>query len=136
MNHVSLLALGTLLCTGLFLSVQADTPKEFKDQEAIAEKFFKAYNKDDAKGVFEDYIADFKKLAEQIYPALIKPNKEKYGNYKSHTFVKEASSTSDDNGLLMLLVDFEKEKKVKVGFNFGKEGKDWKIQQVTFGVQQ
>ncbi len=62
MNHLSLLALGTVLLTGMFNSALAQTPKEFKDQEAIAEKFFKAYNKDDAKGAFEDYIADFKKL--------------------------------------------------------------------------
>ena len=135
MNHWSLLVLGTLLYTGLFSTALADTPKEFKDQEAIAEKLFKAYNKDDAKGVFADYIDAFKNMAEQLYPVLMKPNKDKYGNYKSHTFLKEGSSSSDGVALLMLQVDFEKEKKVKVGINFGKEGKDWKIQQVTFGVQ-
>lgn len=89
MNHMSLLALGTLLCTGFFATIQADdTPKEYKDQEAIAEKLFKAYNKDDAKGFFADYIDTLKNLADQIYPQLIKPNKEKYGNYKSHKFLK------------------------------------------------
>lgn len=34
----------------------------------------------------------------------------------------------------MLEVDFDKEKKIKVGFNFMKEEKGWKIQQVTFGA--
>ena len=134
MNHVSLLALGTMLCTSVFVSVHADTPKEFKDQEAMVEKLFKAYNKDDAKGVFENYIGAFKGSAEQLYPALFKPHKDKYGNYKSHTFVKEGSTTADENGLLILLVDFEKEKQVRVGINFGKEEKAWKIQQVTFAV--
>ena len=74
----------------------ADTPKEFKDQEAIMEKFFKAYNKGDAKGCFEDYIESFKGMAEQLYPVLIKPNKDKYGEYKSHTFVKDGSVATDD----------------------------------------
>lgn len=134
MNHVSLLALGTCLLTGLFSTVLADTPKEFKDQEAIVEKMFKAFNKDDAKGVFADYVDAFKNMAEQLYPVLMKPHKDKYGNYKSHTFLKEGSTITEEVGLLMIQVEFEKEKKVKVGINFGKEGKNWKIQQVTFGA--
>jgi len=44
------------------------------------------------------------------------------------------SPATDDITLLILQVDFDKEKKVKVGINFGKEGKAWKIQQVTFGA--
>ena len=135
MQWFALLAVGTLLCTVIFTSpAVADTPKEFKDQEAIMEKFFKAYNKADAKGCFEDYIEAFKGMAEQLYPALIKPNKDKYGDYKSHTFVKEGSVTDNDITLLVLHVDFDKEKKIKVGINFGKEGKAWKIQQVSFGT--
>lgn len=132
MNHMSLLALGTLLCTGLFATAQADTPKEYKDHEAMVEKLFKAYNKDDAKGVFENYTDSFKGMADQLYALLMKPNREKYGNYKSHKFLKDGSSTSEDNVLLKIEVEFEKEKKVVVGVNFGKEGKDWKIQQVVF----
>ena len=128
MQWFALLAVGTLLCTALFTtSALADTPKEFKDQEAIMEKFFKAYNKGDAKGCFEDYVDTFKGMAEQLYPALIKPHKDKYGEYKSHTFVKEGSVNADEITLLILQVDFDKEKKVKVGINFGKEGKNWKI---------
>jgi len=133
MKHLSLLGLGILLCTGLFNTVLADTPKEFKDQEALMEKFFKAYNKGDAKGCFEDYIDSFKGMAEQLYSVLVKPNKDKYGDYKSHTFVKEGSVAADDITLMILHVDFDKGKKVKVSVNFGKEGKSWKIQQVTFG---
>jgi hypothetical protein len=128
------LALGTVLLTGMFNSALAQTPKEFKDQEAIMDKFFKAYNKDDAKGAFEDYVSTFKGMGEQLWPVLIKPSKDKYGNYKSHTFTKEGSVATDEITLLILHVDFEKEKKVKVGINFGKEGKDWKIQQITFGA--
>ncbi|MFT3883103.1 MAG: hypothetical protein QM703_26060 [Gemmatales bacterium] len=135
MQWFASLAVGTLLCTAVFTTpALADTPKEFKDQEAIMEKFFKAYNKGDAKGCFENYIDAFKGMAEQLYPALVKPHKDKYGDYKSHTFVKEGSVTADDITLLILQVDFDKEKKVKVGINFGKEGKTWKIQQVTFGA--
>jgi len=135
MQRFALLAVGTLFCITLFTAAAlADTPKEFKDQEAIMEKFFKAYNKDDAKGAFADYVDTFKGMAEQLYPVLIKPNKDKYGEYKSHTFVKDGSVATDDITLLILQVDFDKEKKVKVGINFGKEGKAWKIQQVTFGA--
>jgi hypothetical protein len=135
MQWFALLAVGTLLCTAVFATpAVADTPKEFKDQEAIMEKFFKAYNKADAKGCFEDYVDVFKGMAEQLYPALIKPHKDKYGDYKSHTFLKEGSTATDEITLLMLQVDFDKEKKVKVGINFGKEGKAWKIQQITFGA--
>lgn len=135
MQWFASLAVGTLLCVAVFASpAAADTPKEFKDQEAIMEKFFKAYNKGDAKGCFEDYIDAFKGMAEQLYPALVKPNKEKYGDYKSHTFVKNGSYTADEITLLILQVDFDKEKKVKVGINLGKEGKTWKIQQITFGA--
>lgn len=135
MQRFGLLALAALLCSTIITTLAlADTPKEFKDQEAIMEKFFKAYNKDDAKGVFADYIDAFKGMAEQLYPALIKPSKDKYGEYKSHTFVKDGSVATDEITLLILQVDFAKEKKVKVGINFGKEGKAWKIQQVTFGT--
>ena len=134
MNHLSLLALGTLLCTTVFSSVYADTPKEFKDAEAMMEKFFKAYNKDDAKGCFEDYVSAFKGMHDQLYPALIKPHKEKYGNYKSHSFIKDGSVATDDIVLLKLQVEFEKDKKVVVVVNLGKEEKAWKIQQVMFGA--
>ena len=135
MQRFALLAVSTLLCTAFFITTAlADTPKEYKDQEAIMEKFFKAYNKDDAKGAFADYVDAFKTMAEQLYPFLIKPSKDKYGEYKSHTFVKEGSVATDDITLLILQVDFDKQKKVKVSINFGKEGKAWKIQQVTFGA--
>lgn len=132
MNPTGMIAVGLLLCTGVLNVLHADTPKEYKDQEAMAEKLFKAYNKDDAKGVFNDYIEALKGSADQLYGVLFKPSKEKYGNYKSHTFVKDGSVATDDVVLLILNVEFEKEKKVKVAINFGKEGKDWKIQQVTF----
>jgi len=135
MQRFALLAVSTLLCTAFFITTAlADTPKEYKDQEAIMEKFFKAYNKDDAKGAFADYVDALKGMAEQLYPFLIKPSKDKYGEYKSHTFVKEGSVATDDITLLILQVDFDKQKKVKVSINFGKEGKAWKIQQVTFGT--
>lgn len=135
MQWFALLAVGSLLCTALFVgTAMADTPKEFKDQEALVAKFFKAYNKSDAKGCFEDYIDAFKNMGEQLFPALIKPNRDKYGEYKSHTFLKEGSVADTEITLLMLQVDFDKEKKVKVGINFGKEGKAWKIQQITFGA--
>jgi len=135
MQRFGLLALATLLCSTFITTLAlADTPKEFKDQEAIMEKFFKAYNKDDAKGAFADYVDALKGMAEQLYPFLIKPSKDKYGEYKSHTFVKEGSVATDDITLLILQVDFDKQKKVKVSINFGKEGKAWKIQQVTFGT--
>lgn len=140
MNHVSLLALGTMLCASVFVAVRAepmeDTPKEFKDQEAMVVKLFKAYNKDDAKGVFEDYVEVFKNMPDALWGALYKMHKDKYGNYKSHTFVKEGSSTAEENGILMIQVEFEKAKAVKVGINFGMENKKWKIQQVTFDVKQ
>ncbi len=134
MNHASWLALGTVLCSSMLVSLHADTPKEFKDQEAIVEKLFKAYNKDDAKGVFENYIDAFKDSGPQLWDALYKANKDKYGNYKSHVFVKEGSVTSDGITLLRLDVDFEKEKKVHIAINFGQEGKAWKIQQVSFAA--
>lgn len=135
MQWFALLAVGTLLCTAVFTtSALADTPKEFKDQEAIMEKFFKAYNKGDAKGCINDYVDTFKGMPEAIYNALIKPNRDKYGEYKSHTFVKEGSSAADGNTLMYLLVDFDKEKKVKVGVNMGLEGKAWKIQQIKFAA--
>jgi len=135
MRWFALPAVGTLLWISLFTSAAlADTPKEFKDQEAIMEKFFKAYNKGDAKGCFEDYVDTFKGMADQLYPVLIKPSKDKYGEYKSHKFVKEGSVNADDITLLILQVDFDKEKKVKIAINFGKEGKNWKVQQVTFAA--
>jgi hypothetical protein len=132
MNHGRWLALGIVLCSSML--AYADTPKEYKDQEAIVEKLFKAYNRDDAKGVFENYIEAFKSSGPQLWDALYKANKEKYGNYKSHTFVKEGSVTSDGITLLRLDVEFEKDKKVHVAINFGQEGKVWKIQQVTFAA--
>lgn len=135
MRSISLLFVVPILLSGWLTPVCADTPKEFKDHEAVAEKLFKAYNKDDAKGVFENYIDTFKNMADQLYSALYKANKDKYGNYKSHKFLKDGSSADESNVLLMLEVEFEKEKKVKVGINFGKEEKGWKIQQVRFGVE-
>lgn len=135
MHWFALLAIGSLLCLTAFTSTAlADTPKEFKDQEALVEKYFKAYNKGDAQGCFADYIEQFQKLADQLYPALVKPQKDKYGDYKSHTFVKAGSVTDGELTILLLDVDFEKEKKVRVGVNFGKEKNVWKIQQVKFGV--
>ena len=65
---------------------------------------------------------------------LYKANKEKYGKYKSHTFVKEGSVTSDGNTIFRMDVEFEKDKKVHVAVNLGQEGKAWKIQQVTFAA--
>jgi hypothetical protein len=135
MNPMGMLAVGLLLCSGVYNVLHADTPKEYKEQEALAEKLFKAYNKDDAKGVFNDYIDALKGNADQIYNVLFKPNKEKYGNYKSHAFIKDGSVATDEVVLLMLHVEFDKAKKVKVAFNFSKEGKNWKIQQVTFDPQ-
>jgi ABC-type transporter MlaC component len=138
MNHLSLLALGTLLCATVATSLHAaspDTPKEYKDAEEMVVKLFKAYNKDDAKGVFENYIDAFKGMPDPLWNALFKPNKDKYGNYKKHTFVKEGSVATDDNILFVINVEFEKSKDIKVGVNLGKDGGKWKIQQVLFDVK-
>lgn len=111
---------------------RAQTPAEYKDLEKMVVKLFEAYNKDDAKGVFADYFSAFQgQNAEPLYKALFEPAKQKYGNYKSHTFVKEGSVKTDDIALLILSGQFAKSK-AKVTINFGKENNKWKIQQVTF----
>ena len=138
MNHLSLLAFGALLCAGIATALHAstpDTPKEFKDAEEMVVKLFKAYNKDDAKGVFENYIDAFKNMPDALWNAQFKPNKDKFGNYKSHTFVKDGSVATEDNILLVINVEFEKGKDIKVGVNLSKDGKAWKIQQVLFDVK-
>jgi hypothetical protein len=133
MHLNTLTALGLVVCCSLAVTtVHAQPPKEFKEIDEIAVKLFKAYNKDDAKGVFDDYVEALKGLGDQMWPALFKPSKDKYGNYKSHTFVKKNSQITEEIALYVIEVEFEKEKKVPVGFNLQKEGKNWKIQQVTF----
>jgi hypothetical protein len=122
---LTLLAAGTSLC-------RADTPAEFKDLEKMVVKLFEAYNKDDAKGVFADYISTFKALdATTLYNSLFKTHKENFGNYKSHVFVKEGSVKQNELALLVLDATFEK-KKGKISINFGKDEGKLKIQQVTF----
>jgi hypothetical protein len=110
----------------------AQTPAEYKDLEEMATKLFEAYNKDDAKGVFADYFSALQgQNADVLYKALFEPAKQKYGTYKSHSFVKEGSVKTDDIALLILNGQFTKSK-AKVNVNFGKENNKWKIQQVTF----
>jgi hypothetical protein len=135
MHHASWIALVATLCSSLLVSLQAETPKEYKDQEEVVVKMFKAYNNDDAKGVFEDYVQALKSAgAEALWNALYAPNKKKYGKYVKHTFVKEGSATTDGITLLRMDVEFENDKKVHVVINFGQEEKKWKIQQVTFAA--
>jgi hypothetical protein len=110
---------------------QADTPPEFKEAEKLVVKLFDAYNKDDAKGVFTDYIAALKNSDPQtLFDALYKNTKQSVGKYKKHTFKKDGSVHADDLILLVLDAEFEK-KKAKVSVNLGKEEGKWKIQQVT-----
>nr|HMP18176.1 hypothetical protein [Gemmatales bacterium] len=131
MNHAGWLALGTMVCSSVFVTLQAETPKEFQEQEKLIVKLFKAYNSDDVKAVFEDYIEGFKAAgAQTLWDALYKANKEKYGKYKSHKFVNSGSVASDGLTIFRMDVEFEKEKNVHVVVNFSQEGKSWKIQQL------
>jgi len=126
----SLAACWIVLLAGSLATAQ-ETPKEYKDLEKMVVKLFEAYNQDDAKGVFADYISALKGLdSAQLYNALFKPHKETCGKYKKHTFRKDGSSHSDDVVLMVLDVEFDK-KKAKVSVNFGKEDGKMKIQQVT-----
>jgi hypothetical protein len=130
MRARSLTAASLLLLT--CAATVADTPAEYKQFERMAVNLFQAYNRDDATGVFVDYVTTFKKLDnKQLFDALFKPHKEKCGNYKKHTFQKQGSVQTDDLVLMVLDTEFVK-KKAKVSVNFGKEGGKWKIQQVTF----
>jgi len=113
-------------------SIHAQTPLAYKELEKMAVKLFEAYNKDDAKGVFADYFSALKgQDAGVLYKALFEPAKNTYGNYKSHTFVKEGSVKTEGIALLVLSAQMEK-KKAKITVNFGQEEGKWKIQQVTF----
>lgn len=105
-----------------------DTPAEFKPLEKMAVKLLEAYNKDDAKGAFADFIPEIQNGdTTQFFNLLFKPHKETCGKYKKHTFRKDGSVHTGEVALMILDAEFEK-KKAKVMMNFFKQDGKWRIQ--------
>ena len=108
-------------------SASADTPKEFKELEAMAVKALEAYNKDDMKGIFADFVEGTVGDVNFYYDRLFKPHKATLGKYKKHTFDKSLSIFAGTAASLSLDAEFEKGK-ARIGANFLKVDGKWKVQ--------
>ena len=105
----------------------ADTPKEYKELEAMAVKALEAYNKDDVKGAFADYVEGTVSDAKFYFDRLFKAPKASLGKYKKHTFDKSLSIYAGTAAALSLNGEFEKGKG-RIGVNFLQVDGKWKIQ--------
>ena len=127
--HLRLVAVLLSLLTLPFAARAADT----KALEGTVDKALAAYNAGDSKAFFADYASavasiatdqTFKSLYEGVY-------KNDIGTYVSKEPIPAESVTTGDMILLVYQAKFSKADKVKLSVNFTKEGKDYKIMQIS-----
>jgi hypothetical protein len=110
-----------------------------QDYTPVVDNALEAYNNEDAKAFYKDFASALASIAtEDAFKAMyVKMYKDKFGKFVSKELIKESSSVSQINALLVYRAKFEKKDNIQISVNFMKEGDAFKIMQLRFDeVQQ
>ena len=112
---------------------------DVKVLEKNLDRALKAYNEDDHKKFWAEFAKSVDALkTKETYDALYTMGYKKiYGKLvKRGQMIKEKSGLDGPLGLVRYLAEFEKDKKVEIGVNWAKEGKDVKFIQIQINKPQ
>jgi hypothetical protein len=125
-RHLTAASMLLLACT----AAHGDTPREYQELEAMLIKSLEAYNKDDIKGIFANFVDAVTQFdTTPYYDTLFKPHKATCGKFRKLTFQKVGSAHVGDFATMTFEAEFEK-KKARVSANFFKENGKMKIQAI------